>query len=98
MPKLTDATVKTSAIGELSDYESPGLTLITRASTSEATPKLKRRSWSYRFTLAGRRHKMGLGSYPAVPLEEVRRKWREAAALVAKGSDPRLARRDDPET
>ena len=96
MPKLTDATVKTSAIGELSDDQSPGLTLITRASTSEATPKLKRRSWSYRFTLAGRRHKMGLGSYPAVPLEEVRRKWREAAALVAKGSDPRLARRDDP--
>jgi hypothetical protein len=48
MPKLTDATVKTSAIGELSDDQSPGLTLITRASTSEATPKLKRRSWSYR--------------------------------------------------
>ena len=39
---------------------------------------------------------MGLGSYPAVSLEEARRKAREAAALVAKGIDPRLARREDP--
>ena len=34
MPKLTDIAVKTSAIGELSDDQSPGLYLITRASTS----------------------------------------------------------------
>ena len=39
---------------------------------------------------------MGLGSYPAVSLEEARRKAREAAAMVAKGIDPRLARREDP--
>ena len=31
---------------------------------------------------------MGLGAYPAVTLEEARRKAREAAAMVAKGLDP----------
>jgi integrase len=97
MAKLTDVSVKNSGIGELSDDQSPGLWLITRASTAEATPKAKRRSWSYRFTIDGKRQKMGLGPYPAVVLEEARRKWREAAASVAKGIDPRLARRSCPE-
>ena len=86
MAKLTDVSVKNSGIGELSDDQSPGLWLITRASTAEATPKAKRRSWSYRFTIDGKRQKMGLGPYPAVVLEEARRKWREAAAIGRQGN------------
>jgi integrase len=97
MAKLTDAAVKNSEVGALADDQSPGLWLITRASTSKAKPNAKRRSWSFRFTLAGKRQKMGLGPYPAVTLEEARRKWRETAGMVAKGLDPRLMRRANPE-
>jgi integrase len=96
MPRLTDKTIKTAKVGEHSDAQAPGLSFIVRASTSKAGPKPKRRVWIYRFTLGGKRLKMGLGAYPAVDLAEAHRKWREAAALVAKGIDPRLARRDDP--
>ena len=94
LPKLTDTTIETAKVGEHSDAQAPGLSFIVRAS---ATPKLKRRSWSYRFTLDGKRQKMGLGAYPAVDLAEARRRWRKAVAVVAKGSDPRLVRRSSPE-
>ena len=95
MPRLTDATVKTAKIGEYPDAQAPGLILIVRPSTSKAKPKALRRIWTYRFTLDGKRLKMGLGSYPAVMLEEARRTWREASSIVAEGLDPRLARRPD---
>jgi hypothetical protein len=84
MPRLTDATVKSAKVGEHSDAQTPGLVFIVRASTSKAKPKTLRRIWSYRFTLGGKRQKMGLGAYPAVELAEGRRKAREAAAMVAK--------------
>ena len=96
MLRLTDAIVKNAGLGEYPDAQTPGLIFIVRSSTSKAKPKAKRRIWTYRFTLSGRRPKMGLGSYPAVSLEEARRKARDAAALVARGIDPRLARREDP--
>jgi integrase len=95
MPRLTDATMKNAKVGEHSDAQTPGLTFIVRASTSKQAKSL-RRLWSYRFSLGGKRQKMGLGSYPAVSLEDARRRAREAAAMVAKGLDPRLARRADP--
>ena len=97
MPKLTDQTVKTSKIGELSDPQTPGLSLVTRASTSKARPNARRRIWSFRFTLDGKRQKMGLGAYPAVSLKEAHKRALDAAAKVAKGLDPRLARRTNPE-
>jgi integrase len=96
MPRLTDATIKNAKAGEHSDAQTPGLTFIVRASTSRR-PKPKRRIWTYRFTLGGKRQKMGLGSYPAVSLEDARRRAREAASMVANGLDPRLARRTGPE-
>jgi integrase len=97
MLRLTDAIVKNAGIGEYHDAQTPGLIFIVRASTSKAKPKAKRRIWTYRFTLGGKRSKMGLGAYPAVELAEARRKAREAASMVAKGIDPRLARRADSE-
>jgi integrase len=97
MPKLTDQTLKKKTkAGERTDAQTPGLTLVVRASTSAARPNAKRRSWLYRFTLNGTRQKMGLGPYPAVTLEEARKKALKAAAWVAKGIDPRLVRREDP--
>jgi integrase len=95
MPRLTDATIKNAKVGEHSDAQTPGLTFIVRPSTSKQA-KPQRRIWSYRFTLNGKRQKMGLGSYPAVSLEDARRRRGEAASLVAKGLDPRLARRENP--
>ncbi len=97
MLKLTDQTLKKKTeTGEYTDAQTPGLTLVVRASTSAARPNALRRIWTFRFTLGGKRQKMGLGSYPAVDLKEAHRKARGAAALVAKGLDPRLARRPDP--
>jgi integrase len=96
VPKLTDTTIETAKVGEHSDAQAPGLIFIVRASTSKAGPRPRRRIWIYRFTLDGKRQKMGLGAYPAVGLAEARRKQRDAATLVAKGLDPRLSRRDDP--
>jgi hypothetical protein len=70
MPRLTDTTMKNAKVGEHSDAQTPGLIFIVRPSTSKAASKPKRRFWTYRFTLDGKRQKMGLGIYPAVPLEE----------------------------
>jgi integrase len=47
-----------------------------------------RRAWLFRFMLAGRRRDMGLGPYPTVGLATARKRAREAAALVAAGTDP----------
>ena len=97
MPKLTDQILKKKIpAGEHTDSQMPGLLLVVRASTNKAKPDALRRIWVYRFTLDGKRQKMGLGAYPAVPLAEARRKSREAAAMVAKGLDPRLSRRAEP--
>jgi integrase len=97
MPKLTDGTIKNSLVGERSDAQTPGLSLITRASTSKAKPNAKRRIWTDRFTLDRKRQKMGLGAYPAVSLEEARRQARLAASVVSRGLDPRLPRCGDPD-
>ena len=98
MPKLTDQTLKKKTkIGEYTDAQTPGLTLVVRASTSASRPNALRRIWTFRFTLDGKRRKLGLGSYPSVTLEEARQKARDAAAMVAKDLDPRLARRANPE-
>lgn len=98
MPRLTDQTLrKKTKTGEHTDAQTPGLTLVVRASTSTARPNALRRIWTYRFTLDGKRQKLGLGSYPAVTLEEARKKARAAALMVARGLDPRLARRANPE-
>ena len=93
MPRLTDTTIQNAKIGEHSDAQTPGLIFVVRASTSKAAPKARRRFWIYRFTLDGKRLKMGLGAYPAVALEDARKKAKNAASKVANGADPRRTRR-----
>ena len=97
-PRLTDTTIKTARIGEHSDAQTPGLSFIVRASTAKATPKPKRRIWTYRFTLDGKRQKMGLGAYPAVDLAEARRNGAKPRPWSLRACDPRLARRETPKT
>lgn len=45
-------------------------------------------SWIYRYQIAGKRRRMGLGSYPVVTLAEARQKALEATRLARAGTDP----------
>lgn len=51
------------------------------------------KSWVLRLTVAGKQREMGLGSFPSVPLAEVREKARAQRAKLEQGADPILARR-----
>jgi integrase len=46
------------------------------------------RSWLLRFSFAGRRPEMGLGSFPEVPLALARQKAKEARELIRQGINP----------
>jgi integrase len=48
------------------------------------------KSWTYNFTIATRRARMTLGTYPALSLSAARTKAIEARAEVEAGNDPRL--------
>ena len=51
------------------------------------------RSWVLRLSAAGRRHEMGLGSFPSVTLAAAREKARRHRSLADEGADPVAARR-----
>ena len=51
------------------------------------------RSWIQRITFEGRRHDVGLGAFPDVPLAEARRRAAANRLLVAAGGDPLEGRR-----
>jgi integrase len=84
--RLTDAAVKAAACPpgraqlEIADDACRGLVLV-----------IGRRSkvWQARFSLAGKRHRMALGRYPATSLAEARAACSAAMLAVAKGIDPR---------
>jgi integrase len=52
----------------------------------------ERRSWLFRYTIAGRARSMGLGPAAAVPLAEARDKAEAARRLLRSGIDPREQR------
>jgi integrase len=52
------------------------------------------RSWILRVMIGGKRRDMGLGGYPSVTLAGAREKAREARAMIDKGLDPILQRRE----
>ncbi|WP_135507049.1 tyrosine-type recombinase/integrase [Roseovarius aestuariivivens] len=75
--KLTSAAIKTKPAGKYSD--GAGLWFHKRPDGGA--------QWFLRYTIFGRRHEMGLGSYPDVSLKEARDeadKWR---AVVREGKD-----------
>ena len=51
------------------------------------------KTWAYRYQVAGKVAKLGLGAYPAVSLARARQKAREMAETRAEGVDPQEARR-----
>src|SRR6266550_9183802 len=52
----------------------------------------KTKAWVFRFMIAGRARKMGLGDFERVPLKEARKKAQAAHSLVVDGVDPIAAR------
>ena len=79
MPKLTVAKVKTISKPGLHG-DGAGLYLRVTASGS--------RSWIQRITIAGRRHDIGLGAFPAIELAQARALAVANAATVATGGNP----------
>ncbi|MFJ3487166.1 tyrosine-type recombinase/integrase [Pseudomonas sp. NPDC090202] len=77
-------------IGEISIpgvyQDKNGLSLKVRASGS--------RSWTLRYQFNGKRHDVGLGSYPEVGLADARKKATELRAQIAKGIDPLEQRKE----
>ena len=53
------------------------------------------RSWVLRYSFAGKRRNLGLGSYSGVGLAEAREAAREALALVRQGIDPLIVKQRD---
>ena len=53
------------------------------------------KSWVLRTTIAGKRRRMGLGSYPSVGLAQAREKARTARDLIDDGIDPIDKRKND---
>jgi hypothetical protein len=51
--------------------------------------------WRLAYRFAGKQKTLALGAYPAVPLEEARRRRDEAKALLARSIDPSVQRKAD---
>jgi integrase len=52
------------------------------------------KSWLYRFSVGGKRRKMGLGSFPTVTLATARTRAREAESQINSGIDPIDSRKE----
>jgi integrase len=81
---LTDVLVRktapTAKRQEIADGQTPGLYLLVQPTGGK--------SWAVRYSRNGRVKKVTLGSYPALPLAEARRRALSIAASVANGADP----------
>lgn len=86
---LTDTAVR-QAKSRDKDYsltDSAGLSLFVAAKGAK--------SWHFRFSWHGRQPRISLGTYPEISLKQARERRDQARALVAKGIDPRSARREE---
>lgn len=81
MAKLTAVAIKKAGDGKL--FDGNGLELRKKDVTGR---------WVWRYSLAGKRREMGLGSYPAVGLADARRERDRWALVLAQSLDPITAR------
>ena len=84
MGTMTDRKAKTAGPGRHGDSAVKGLMLVVQPGGS--------RSWLLRYQVAGKRHDMGLGSYPDIGLSRARERAMDARRLIAEGRDPIAAR------
>lgn len=82
MAKLTNITIKKAGPGRMGD--GGGLEL-ERSDTGG--------KWVWRYSFAGKRRRMGLGTYPTTSLADARRERDRWAAMLATGLDPISERR-----
>ncbi len=84
---LTDLRIRnakaTGKAYKLGDYD--GLSLFVSAKGSKA--------WHFRYNWLGNRSRMSLGTYPELSLRDARAMQDEARALIAKGINPGIARK-----
>ena len=86
---LTDTAVRQAKPRD-KDYslaDAAGLSLFVAAKGAK--------SWHFRFSWHGRQPRISLGTYPEISLKEARERRDHARSLVAKGVDPRSARREE---
>ncbi|HRP94941.1 MAG TPA: tyrosine-type recombinase/integrase [Rhodocyclaceae bacterium] len=86
---LTDTAVR-QARSTGKDYtlrDGDGLALFVGANGAK--------NWHFRFSWAGKQPRISLGTYPEISLKEARELRDHARALVAKGVDPRINRRQE---
>ncbi|MFT5449572.1 MAG: integrase [Gammaproteobacteria bacterium] len=84
--KLSPRKVETTSPGKHED--GGGLRLVVSSAGAK--------KWVLRYTIAGKRREMGLGSYPDVTLADVRKKAGEQRNLASTGIDPIEARQAVP--
>lgn len=86
---LTDTAVRQakSADKDFTITDGSGLSLFIATNGTKC--------WHFRFSWHGKQPRMSLGTYPEITLKEARERRDQARALVAKGIDPRLQRREE---
>ena len=77
MSKLTAIGIKRASDGKL--FDGNGLELRKKGDAGR---------WVWRYSLAGKRREMGLGSYPDVGLGDARRERERWALVLAQSRDP----------
>lgn len=84
---LTDTAVRQAkpADKDFSLTDASGLSLFVATNGTK--------SWHFRFSWYGKQPRYSLGTYPEITLKEARELRDQARALVAKGVDPRIERR-----
>ncbi|AVJ20955.1 MULTISPECIES: integrase arm-type DNA-binding domain-containing protein [Pseudomonas] len=84
---LTDTAVRQAkpADKDFSLTDASGLSLFVATNGTK--------SWHFRFSWHGKQPRYSLGTYPEITLKEARELRDQARALVAKGIDPRIERR-----
>lgn len=87
MPKLTARTVESLVKAGTPGMTGDGDGLYFQISATGGT------SWIYRYKVAGKGRKMGLGPYPGISLSEARQKAADVRRLTLAGLDP-LAERE----
>ena len=84
---LTDTVVRQAKPGrrDITFKDTDGLALFVSVTGAK--------SWHFRFCWADKQPRISLGTYPEISLKEARELRDQARALVAKGIDPRVYRR-----
>ncbi len=70
-----------------------GLHLVVSKAQPEGQDRSSAASWVLRVMIGGKRHDIGLGGFPDVPLADARRKARDDREAIAAGRNPVQERR-----